>query len=102
SGPANRRSVPGGVAARSGNNQGVSSVFSVTSVVNYSYHRGHGGIHRGLENVIMPMRIGASMPSLEGATEWLSSSAQEVLKDTEGRTVLIHFWSLSCGMCKDN
>ena len=50
----------------------------------------------------MPMRIGTPMPSLEGATEWLSSSAEEVLKDTEGRTVLIHFWSLSCGMCKDN
>ena len=42
------------------------------------------------------------MPSLEGATEWLSGSAEEVLKDAEGRPVLIHFWSVSCGMCKDN
>lgn len=42
------------------------------------------------------------MPSLEGATEWLSGSVEEVLKETEGRPVLIHFWSLSCGMCKDN
>ena len=50
----------------------------------------------------MPMRIGTPMPSLEDATEWLSGSADEVLKDAEGHPVLIHFWSLSCGMCKDN
>lgn len=50
----------------------------------------------------MPMRIGTPMPSLEGATEWLAGSAEEVLRDTEGHPVLIHFWSLSCGMCKDN
>ena len=50
----------------------------------------------------MPMRIGTPMPSLEGATEWLSGSAEEVLKEAEGHPVLIHFWSVSCGMCKDN
>ena len=48
------------------------------------------------------MRIGTPMPSLEGATEWISSSADEALKDAEGQPVLIHFWSVSCGMCKDN
>ncbi len=42
------------------------------------------------------------MPSLEGATEWISSSADEALRDAEGQPVLIHFWSVSCGMCKDN
>jgi thiol-disulfide isomerase/thioredoxin len=50
----------------------------------------------------MPMRIGTPLPSLEGATEWLTGSAEEVLQDTQGHPVLIHFWSLSCGMCKDN
>jgi thiol-disulfide isomerase/thioredoxin len=50
----------------------------------------------------MPMRIGTPLPSLEGATEWLSGSADEALSDAEGRPLLIHFWSLSCGMCKDN
>ena len=50
----------------------------------------------------MPMRIGTPMPSLEGATEWLSGSAEEILQEAEGHPVLIHFWSLSCGMCKDN
>lgn len=42
------------------------------------------------------------MPSLAGATEWLNGSAEETLKEAEGRPVLIHFWSVSCGMCKDN
>ena len=50
----------------------------------------------------MPMRIGTPLPSLEGATEWLSGSVDEVLKDAEGHPLLIHFWSVSCGMCKDN
>jgi len=50
----------------------------------------------------MPMRIGTPMPSLEGATEWLDPAAAQVLQDTEGHPVLVHFWSLSCGMCKDN
>jgi len=42
------------------------------------------------------------MPSLEGATDWLHGSAAKVSQDTEGHPLLIHFWSLSCGMCKDN
>lgn len=42
------------------------------------------------------------MPSLEGATEWLTESADEVAQEIQGHPVLIHFWSLSCGMCKDN
>ena len=50
----------------------------------------------------MPMRIGTPMPSLAGATEWLSGSVEEISTEIEGRPVLIHFWSLSCGMCKDN
>ncbi len=50
----------------------------------------------------MPMRIGTPLPSLEGATEWLSGSAGEALRDAEGQPLLIHFWSVSCGMCKDN
>jgi len=28
----------------------------------------------------MPMRIGTPMPSLDGATEWISGSAEEALK----------------------
>ena len=50
----------------------------------------------------MPMRIGTPLPSLEGATEWLAGSADEALAQADGRPLLIHFWSVSCGMCKDN
>ena len=50
----------------------------------------------------MPMRIGTPMPALDGATEWISGSAEAALKEAEGRPLLVHFWSLSCGMCKDN
>ena len=50
----------------------------------------------------MPMRIGTPIPSLAGATEWLSGSADAALQDAAGRPLLIHFWSVSCGMCKDN
>ena len=50
----------------------------------------------------MPMRIGTPLPSLEGATEWLSGSADEIISEAAGKPLLIHFWSVSCGMCKDN
>ena len=50
----------------------------------------------------MPLRIGTEMPLLDGATEWLKGSTEEALAEAKGRPVLIHFWSLSCGMCKDN
>ena len=50
----------------------------------------------------MPMRIGTPMPALDGATEWFNGSAEEAFKEAEGRPVLVHFWSLSCGMCKEN
>jgi hypothetical protein len=42
------------------------------------------------------------MPALDGATEWFGATqahAEEVAK--EGPT-LVHFWSVSCGMCKEN
>jgi len=48
------------------------------------------------------MKIGTPLPSLAGATEWLAGSADETTQETNGHPVLVHFWSLSCGMCKDN
>lgn len=50
----------------------------------------------------MPMRIGTEMPSLEGATEWLNRTGANAAAEAEGRVTLVHFWSVSCGTCKEN
>src|SRR5918993_1795678 len=50
----------------------------------------------------MPMRIGTQMPPLEGATEWFNATGAHAAAEAEGRPVLVHFWSVSCGICKDN
>jgi thiol-disulfide isomerase/thioredoxin len=42
------------------------------------------------------------MPSLEGATEWINRTAEEATGSVKGQPTLIHFWSLSCGICKEN
>jgi AhpC/TSA family protein len=50
----------------------------------------------------MPMRIGTEMPPLEGATEWFNATAAAAAEGAKGRPTLVHFWSVSCGMCKEN
>jgi thiol-disulfide isomerase/thioredoxin len=50
----------------------------------------------------MPMRIGTTMPALEGATEWINGSAEQSLAGGHAGPTLVHFWSVSCGMCKEN
>lgn len=50
----------------------------------------------------MPMRIGTEMPALEGATEWFGATQAHAEAESRGRPTLIHFWSVSCGICKDN
>jgi thiol-disulfide isomerase/thioredoxin len=52
--------------------------------------------------IIMPMKIGTPMPRLNGATEWINGTAQEAQIQAEGHPTLIYFWSVSCGICKDN
>ena len=49
----------------------------------------------------MALRIGSDLPSFEGATDWMNSS-QDVIELLPGAPVLVHFWSVSCGMCKEN
>ena len=41
------------------------------------------------------------MPSLEGATAWFNGSLEDTLDHAKGKPVLVHFWSVSCGICKD-
>ena len=50
----------------------------------------------------MPMKIGSEMPSFEGATEWLNATGAAAEAKAEGRPTLVHFWSVSCGVCKEN
>ncbi|MBM6617613.1 redoxin domain-containing protein [Bacillus suaedaesalsae] len=46
------------------------------------------------------MRLREPMPSLDGATEWLN---KEVNREelVGAKPTLIHFWSISCHMCKE-
>lgn len=42
------------------------------------------------------------MPALDGATEWFNATqAHAEVLAKEGPT-LVHFWSVSCGICKEN
>lgn len=46
------------------------------------------------------MKLRQPMPELEGATEWLNG---EVTRDdlVGSKPTLIHFWSISCHLCKE-
>lgn len=48
----------------------------------------------------MPLRLGSDMPELTGATDWINGSVRR--EDLLGAPTLIHFWSLSCYICKNN
>ena len=50
----------------------------------------------------MGMRIGTEMPRLDGATEWFGATQARAEAETKGHPTLVHFWSVSCGICKDN
>jgi thiol-disulfide isomerase/thioredoxin len=46
------------------------------------------------------MRLRADMPELNGATEWINGEVSK--NDLVGdKPTLIHFWSVSCGLCKE-
>lgn len=49
----------------------------------------------------MPMRMGTELPSFEGATEWINGSAESA-ENLKGKLTLVHFWSVSCGVCSQN
>jgi len=42
------------------------------------------------------------MPRLDGATEWFGGTQAHAEAEIKGHPTLIHFWSLSCGVCKEN
>src|SRR5687768_10776461 len=61
-----------------------------------------GNVDIGHWTKIMGMRIGTEMPSLDGATEWFNGTQAHAEAEVKGQPTLVHFWSVSCGMCKDN
>jgi thiol-disulfide isomerase/thioredoxin len=48
------------------------------------------------------MKIGTEMPSFDGATDWISGSAEETVEVVKGHPTLVHFWAISCSYCKAN
>jgi thiol-disulfide isomerase/thioredoxin len=50
----------------------------------------------------MPMRIGTEMPPLDGATAWVNGSGALAEEEAKGHPTLVHFWSVSCHICKEN
>jgi thiol-disulfide isomerase/thioredoxin len=42
------------------------------------------------------------MPRLDGATERLGATEAHAETESVGQPTLIHFWSMSCGICRDN
>ena len=42
------------------------------------------------------------MPQLSGATEWFGGTQAHAEAEAQGRPTLVHFWSVSCGVCKEN
>lgn len=49
----------------------------------------------------MPMKIGDTLPTFEGATTWFNGSLDNTLENTKGKPTLVHFWAVSCSICKD-
>ena len=50
----------------------------------------------------MPMRIGSELPALDAATDWVNGSAESAAGLAAGHPTLVHFWAVSCGICKQN
>ena len=48
------------------------------------------------------MRIGTEMPKLDGATEWFGGTQAHAEVESKGHPTHVHFWSVSCHICKDN
>jgi peroxiredoxin len=48
----------------------------------------------------MPMRLRSELPDFQGVTEWVNGEVKK--EELQGRPVLIHFWAVSCYMCKES
>ena len=48
----------------------------------------------------MPLKLNSDLPSLAGATEWINGMIDT--KSLIGKPTIIHFWAVSCYLCKKN
>ncbi|WP_073157295.1 redoxin domain-containing protein [Seinonella peptonophila] len=46
------------------------------------------------------MRLKTEIPELTGIAEWVNGEAKK--EDLLGKPILVHFWSISCGICKES
>ncbi len=46
------------------------------------------------------MRLREELPDFPGITEWVNGQVSKA--DLAGKPVLVHFWSVSCYMCKES
>jgi thiol-disulfide isomerase/thioredoxin len=46
------------------------------------------------------MRLREELPDFPGVTEWVNGQVTKA--DLAGKPVLVHFWSVSCYMCKES
>lgn len=51
--------------------------------------------------ILNAMKIGDPIPQFDGATGWINGSLAEAQEMVGGSPVLVHFWSISCGICKE-
>ncbi|WP_106497776.1 TlpA family protein disulfide reductase [Lentibacillus sp. Marseille-P4043] len=47
------------------------------------------------------MKLKDQLPELEGATEWFNGEPIQKSDLIGNKPTLIHFWSVSCGLCKE-
>lgn len=48
----------------------------------------------------MPLRLREQLPELEGVPEWVNGTIDKA--QLKGQPVLVHFWAISCYMCKES
>ncbi len=50
----------------------------------------------------MSMKINDPIPQFSGATKWLNGTELQADEVSNGSPTLVHFWAVSCGICKTN